>query len=377
MSNEEFLRRLESALKERLPEDELKNVMDYHREYFTEAGENAADELDPPEIIAQRVLEEFHGGGKTPKKGGIPTWAKICILVVVAISVATAVKKGVWRVVNKVITTQEATNVVEEAVSGTAQMSEAEVTTVGDRTTVSGFLTAFSRVEVQGAVADVVLQPSDDYFFSVEYGPKERWDYELNGDTLTITGEGVTNPFSFAEGAIITVACPFDAQLGNVNVHLDVGNITVGSVKGETGFLETNVGDVNVTGSTFTELTCGADTGDIWVENGEFNALDCKNNVGDVAVDSVSIGSQVKLTTDVGNITATMPGSPRDCMMDLETSVGDIWVDDQLFSDEYETNEGVYILESSTDVGDITVTFVGESFSPPTPPSPPQPPTAP
>lgn len=369
MSNEEFLRRLESALQGRIPQAELDSVMAYHREYFAEAGENAAAELDAPEIIAQRVLEEFRSGGTPPKKKGMPTWVTICLIAVVAISVAVTFSKGVQHVVRRVIMPRNITQVVEEAFVTSApgsqpgQIEEAAITTVGDRTTVSGLLTAFSRVEVKGAVADVVVQPGDNYFFSVEYGPKEHWDYELNGDTLAITGDGVSNLFATAKGAIILVTYPADTQLGSVDVCLDVGGVTVDGVKGETGFLETNVGDVNVTGSTFTELICAADTGDIWVENGEFNALDCKSNVGDVAVCNVSLGSQIKLTSDVGSITADLAGSPHDWSLDLETGVGDVWVNGQFVSDDYETDAGLYILEGSTDVGDITVSFLGETVA--------------
>lgn len=359
MTNEEFLRRLESALKERLPEDELKNVMDYHREYFAEAGENAANELDPPEVIAQRVLEEFHGGGTPPKKKGIPTWVTICLIVVVAISVAVTFSKGVQKIARKVFTTREVTDVVEEAVSGTGQIEGMSISTVGDHTTVEGSLTAFTHVEVKGAVADVSFFPGDAYALFVEYGPKERWDYELNGDTLTITGSGIFNPFPVVERATISVTYPADAQLASVDVDLDVGDITVDSAKGEVCFLDTDVGDVNATNSIFVELTCGVDTGNIWVEGGYFSTLDCGSNVGDVSISGVSAGNQAKLSTDVGDIIAVLAGSSRDCSMDLETSIGDVWVDNCLMDDEYETDEGHYILECSTDVGDITVDFTG------------------
>lgn len=58
MSNEEFLNRLETALRDRVPREDVDDAMNYHREYFSEAGENAAEELPAPEAVAEQIVRE-------------------------------------------------------------------------------------------------------------------------------------------------------------------------------------------------------------------------------------------------------------------------------------------------------------------------------
>ncbi len=62
MNREEFMRRLEQALRG-MPEEERRNAMQYYADYFDEAGEENEEEvmrtLGTPEKVAADILREF------------------------------------------------------------------------------------------------------------------------------------------------------------------------------------------------------------------------------------------------------------------------------------------------------------------------------
>lgn len=62
MNREEFMRRLEQALRG-MPEEERRNAMQYYADYFDEAGEENEEEvtrtLGAPEKVAADILREF------------------------------------------------------------------------------------------------------------------------------------------------------------------------------------------------------------------------------------------------------------------------------------------------------------------------------
>lgn len=110
MNKETYLRFLRAYLTNRLPAGEVEDIMDYYTEYFADAGEGREGavmaELGSPEQLARQILGERReeelvpaaesGSGyargtyaapeHTPAvRSGIPTWAYIFILAVVAV----------------------------------------------------------------------------------------------------------------------------------------------------------------------------------------------------------------------------------------------------------------------------------------------------
>lgn len=112
MTKETYLRFLRAYLTNRLPAEEVEDIMAYYTEYFADAGEGheaeVMAELGSPEQLAHQILGERHvevlvpdqdhesnyGPGSYVQteyapsgKTGIPRWAYILILVLAAIFV--------------------------------------------------------------------------------------------------------------------------------------------------------------------------------------------------------------------------------------------------------------------------------------------------
>lgn len=108
MSKETYLRFLRACLTGKLPAGEVEDILRYYTEYFEEAGEGREEavmaELGSPEALSRQILGERSGeglalantagneGGETAaagyvpeRRGGLPNWVFVLILVVAAI----------------------------------------------------------------------------------------------------------------------------------------------------------------------------------------------------------------------------------------------------------------------------------------------------
>lgn len=378
MSNEEFLLRLEQLLQGKMPLQEIRNVMEYHREYFAEAGENAAAELDPPEVIAQRVLDEYFS---PPAKRRCPAWVKsvvgaglIVCLTLALIAVAKyyinphRIRSSVYETTDTVL--QAGTAIREDYGHGHDAITQVEqyacagtdlaTTKEGDQIFTTGNLKPFDAIFVEGVSDDVTIVRSNDYFVDMCHDNRETLDYSVKDNALHITGK-VKSAFSAGfEKGYITVTVPWGASLSTIKVETDMGDIYLEGIDASEAELDTDLGNVSVTEGVFDTLDCDSDMGDVSVSAVQAASLKCVCDTG--AVSAVEFDAQeTELEADLGSITAIAVGSQGDYGLELEVDLGELKINGEKTASPYiKTTPGRNgrHLKAVADVGSVTLDFI-------------------
>lgn len=374
MSNEEFLRQLEHLLRGKLPLQELQNVMEYHREYFAEAGENAAAELDPPEVIAQRVLDEYF----SPPPSRFPRWVKsaaICAGLVLAVLLSVVVwTKALpsWlgqgqRAFRDVTITENGETAVDYGSDYppiTQVLQEGTAVQYGDRVVVSTSLPELESIVIEGVSDNVtiVADGGGEYILEMEYASRESVDYSVKNGALYIVG-ALENVFSAGyEPGGITVTVPFGAELSWVSVKTEMGEIFLDSVNSDLVELETDMGSVNVTKGQYGSLECESDMGDVLVNDVTADTLKCTSDCGNVEAITFT-AREADLEADLGSVTAIATGWPEDYALELEVDMGEVKLNGLAEPSPYVTKgRGTgKSIKAAADVGSVTLDFLQDS----------------
>lgn len=348
MTNEEFLRRLESALVHRLPPEELEDVMNYHREYFAEAGESAADGLDAPETIAQRVLEE-HLSEQPPipprrNTRRIALAAGIVAALAVGIVVTALVWHGTGHFFSRVFGDGGDTGNVEEDVieqvtvvdtglaAGAWDEGEAYLeTTVPE--------SRFDKLIIDVPCADVTVMAGDG---GIQSSAPQGFTLRntLEKGVLRYTGTAPKDVRVTDERPMIAIFLPVDLlELEEIDIEVELGDIYL---EGGTTWkvdAETENGSVTVRDWAATdEATFSAKLGMVDM-TGSFPCV-------------------VELDSEMGGVSAVLTGDRSDYGLELSTDWGDITVDGEAVSREHVVRSGPYQLSAECDTGDISIDFV-------------------
>lgn len=383
MSNEEFLRRLEAALRDRVPQEDVDDAMNYHREYFAEAGENAAEELPAPETVAEQIIREraeylrkrqFH-------------WAKpaiiaaLCVGLVVTVGVSWGAKsffRNLWGRASQA-TVQEGTYVTQDVISQVTEEAYAgtgfTTTKTGDRVYVSGTLAAVDAIIVEGVSDNVTITAAGrEFLLDIDRDKRESMDYSVEDGTLYIVGDldGMIN-MGYEPGNI-SITVPQDVSWRSmVRVDTDMGDIYLEYIDAGEVELDTDLGNITVSNGHFNNLECDSDMGDVTVTSVEADSLKCYCDCGQVNAMEFT-ANETDLEADMGSVTAIALGDKSDYSLELEVDLGEVKVNGQKVANSYETYGKSYVLKAKADVGSVTLDFAARSSvpSPPDPPSPPE-----
>ncbi len=367
MSNEEFLSQLERLLEGKLPLQELQNVMEYHREYFAEAGENAAAELDPPEVIAQRVLDEYF----SPPPSRFPRWVKpaaICAGLAAAVLFSVTVWTGVlpdWfgrrnqRPYETVV--REDSVAAIDQVTFTDTLQPGTAVQYGDQMVLDTSLPELVSIEIEGVSDNVAIVPGEggEYILQMNYASRESLDYSVKDGSLYITGE-IKDVFSTGyDPGEITVIVPFGAEFSRVSVKTDMGNVFMESINAQEVELETDMGDVNVSSGRYGSLSCESDVGDVLVTDVTADTLKGVSDCGNVEVLTFT-AKETDLEADLGSVTAIATGWPEDYALELEVDLGEIKLNGLEEPSPYVTQGGDAgkRIKAVADVGNVTLDFL-------------------
>lgn len=384
MSNEEFLRRLESALKNRVPQEDVDDAMNYHREYFAEAGEHAAEELPEPEAVAEQIVREREDYLRKRKS----KWAKpavvaaLCVAVVVTIAVGLGSKivfHNLWR---RVTQTDDPVAVYEgDVIDQVTQegFAGAGITTTetGDRVYVSGNLNPLESIVIEGVSDNVTITAAGtEFWLDIDSDRRENLDWSVQDGTLYINADMDGIVSMDYEGGTINITVPQDSWRSMIRVETDLGNICLEGVNAGEVELDTDLGDITVSNGNFNSLDCDSDMGNVDVTSVTADALTCYCDCGNVTVADFT-ANETDLESNLGNVEAIATGERSDYSMELQVDLGEIKVNGQKVSNPYVTNGARYVLKAEADMGNVTVDFAQQSSvpAPPAVPAPPEPPT--
>ena len=156
---------------------------------------------------------------------------------------------------------------------------------------------AFSRIEVELDMGNVSVMPTGEYDLSFSGEHATLLDYEMDGDTLRITGTALSAMEFFTSGdeAAVTIGIPEDASLDAVDIHTAM-DITL------------SMGDL--TGYSLTTT----------------DSLTVKNDMGDVYLDGDFQGN-TDITLSMGDLDLTTWQSMDTYSLDLDVTMGDLYLD--------------------------------------------------
>lgn len=362
MTNPEFLSQLESELMGKLPPQELEEVLRYHEEYFAEVGEHAAGELDPPRIIAQRVLEEYRQRERAVHRKAAGWIVGAVAITVLALSVGLGVRSGVRSLVWGIFGHSGVFTTVETAIP---EPVEEPVVDFSAETPIGGYLeegTPFRGVQLDIAYGDVAIQSGEDYaieFYRDEY---QEWScYVGVDDVLHITATRTkTLPVGTDSAAQVTLTVPEGQGLENVELGLDYGNVEARGIEADGLYVYCDMGGIDLKDVAAGGVSCRADKGDISLTNVKTDGeLVCSTDMGKISGDSI-YGSAITLTADMGAVDVTLAGKQWEYGLELCTEMGAITIAGEKQPDNdigYWSEEAERLLSATTNLGAIVVDF--------------------
>lgn len=375
MSNEEFLKRLEDALCGRVPQEEVEDALRYHREYFAEAGENAANEIPVPEEVAAQIIQEREAYLRKRQLH----WAKPAI--VAAICVAAVVTIGTmgggmllgrllgWNTREVIPTARPEPAVIDQVTVaeawGTAEVMEGTGHDFrhyqeGDR--IYTELEAddiFESIVIEGVSDDVTITQANDFSLGLWHDQREQVDCQMQDGVLHITGEVKSALSAGFQRGEINITIPEGAKLYRIQVETDMGNIYLSDVSAGEVELNADLGNITVSGGIFDLLDCESDMGDVSVSSVMTSVLKCECDSGSVeAVEFDAV--ETELVADLGSVTAIATGSVSDYDLELSVGLGELRLNGEKKKPNsyYQTVQTDRSLHAKVDTGNITLDFI-------------------
>lgn len=174
----------------------------------------------------------------------------------------------------------------------------------------------FSGLDINiGSEADIILEPSDDDNFYLEYtldGDYEEPTYEISDGTLRFThgdaGAVINGVYFFGSGAAlenttpeIRLYIPEDVQLSDLTVYNDYGDLSIQQIHAEHADICLDYGDMDLTDSTFASADIEISLGDLEADASSVGELDFTNGYGDSEWNSMTVKT-ADLTIEYGDL---------------------------------------------------------------------------
>lgn len=174
----------------------------------------------------------------------------------------------------------------------------------------------FSGLDINiGSEADIILAPSDDDHFYLEYaldGDYEEPSYEISDGTFHFTqgdtGAAVNGIYFFSPGSLseniapeIRLYIPESAQLSDIKIYNDYGDLSIQQITAEHADIQADYGDIDMTDSTFTSAVITLSAGDFATDSSAIDELTFTNEYGDSEFRSMTVKA-ADLTAEAGDI---------------------------------------------------------------------------
>lgn len=218
---------------------------------------------------------------------------------------------------------------------------------------------SFSSLDINiGSEADIILEPSDDDHFYLEYtldGDYNEPSCKISNGTLHFThgdtGAVVNGVYFFGPGTDsenitpeIRLYIPEGLKLSDLTVYNDYGNLSIQQIKAEHADINLDYGDMDLTDSTFASADIDISAGDFEADASSVDELSFINEYGDSEFNSMTVKT-ADLTIECGDLLLEAAG--------FETLTGVNEYGDTSLLLHGPLNE--YTLNLSTEYGVITI----------------------
>ena len=398
MTRTEYMKSLEKLLAS-LPETERRDALDYYDEYFDAAGKSRESEtiaeLGSPEEVAQKILEnqdfvpaeapsasiEPDHSSKRPVKKHRFHWTPIaaCALLTVAGLAFVGAHLPFRRIV------PATANVLETDTSNSPTYSTLAVENnaanpsssfhvsldclkkltldldIGDVNFITEKGLTDARIEYKNRdsrfESDFVFKDSGSYF---NYKAPKGFNFNLK-DTKKKFTLTIYLPEGFEMNKLDATLDMGDLSLGSLKVkdltaELDMGNCTADALTADTSHFELDMG--NFTAGLLDARSAEIDLSMGNLEITTVNAYDftVDNDMGDIKIGLLTGAQKIDLDTDMGTIELMVDGSLSDYAVDASNDLGTLRVDGKKSSETFHSN-GSRKLTISNSMGSTTLDF--------------------
>lgn len=395
MTKYEYLAKLEQLLSS-LPEQERRDAMNYYEEYFVSAGPEkeaeAIRELGMPEEAARKILEGSDAvppessapaytaqpAAAAPRHGRIPTalWVVIGVVVGLVLLFCLLLALGGLVFARSTTTSTEAVGsgssiVLPQPTAPADPAAQGGNSSTGETGTVTGTAdnwqtslgsdlrkldlkvnngdlalvldpaaTEFT-LQVNGLDQSILRTRADDGGLNVQLGPQGNQQGHLFTATLTIPDTGVLQDLDVSLNSA-DLDLP-DMTLDELEISLNAGDVQAGEISARSISLETNAGNIDA-------AACKADE------------VSLETNAGRIEAARVQPGRELEVSSNAGEITASLTGTASDYTLQAEVLAGSLTYDGTSYSSlaqQLRQGTGAVEIDVECAAGQIDLSFPG------------------
>ncbi|MFJ7406637.1 MULTISPECIES: DUF4097 family beta strand repeat-containing protein [unclassified Lysinibacillus] len=193
-------------------------------------------------------------------------------------------------------------------------------------------LEAFTDLHINNDYGDVVILQSDSYTLESNVMKNTDVTYSIKDGTLTVETKskrknGMTIGIGTFKSPSIKITVPKDTKLNSIVIDSNFGDTTLKGFQYKQLSLNEDYGDIllkNIAGEK-TEII--QSFGDLTLEQFKSNGLVVESEHGDINING-TLNGQSKITSSFGDATLHLDNKKSDVGFELNTSFGDISVND-------------------------------------------------
>lgn len=198
----------------------------------------------------------------------------------------------------------------------------------------------YTKLSIEGNVMDIELLEGDKY--SVHYKCTEGMEpiCSVDNDTLTITQKKKKTRFFGigSQNCKVTIEVPQGSVLEEMDMKLDVGDVTINGMQNKTTTISMDVGDIEIDDSILGDTKVDIDTGEITILKSEFGNMEAKTDIGDIEISSLK--------------------DLVDYSFELKSDIGEVSVNEKEYGRKYEDNtQSDYKMKATTNIGDVDIYY--------------------
>ncbi len=376
MTKYEYLAKLEQLLSS-LPEQERRDAMNYYEEYFVSAGPEkeaeAIRELGTPEEAARKILEGSDAvppesgapaytaqpAAAAPRHGRIPTALWVVIGVVVGLVLLFCLLLALGGLVFARSTTAST-----EAVGSGSSIVLPQPTAPADPA-------AQSDSSSTGATG-TVTGTADNWQTSLGSNLR-KLDMKVNNGDLALVLDPAATEFTLQVNGLDQSILRTRADDGGLNVqlgpqgnqqgHLFTATLTIP----DTGVLQDldvslNSADLDLPDMTLDELEISLNAGDVQAGEILARSISLETNAGRIEAARVQPGRELEVSSNAGEITASLTGTASDYTLQAEVLAGSLNYDGTSYSSlaqQLRQGTGAVEIDVECAAGQIDLSFPG------------------
>lgn len=376
MTKYEYLAKLEQLLSS-LPEQERRDAMNYYEEYFVSAGPEkeaeAIRELGTPEEAARKILEGSDAvppessapaytaqpAAAAPRHGRIPT----ALWVVLGVVVGLVVLFGLLVALGGLVFARSTTASTEVVGSGSSIVLP-QPTAPADPAAQGGSSSTGETGAVTGTADNWQTSLGSDL---------RKLDLKVNNGDLAVVLDPAATEFTLQVNGLDQSILRTRADDGGLNVqlgpqgnqqgHLFTATLTIP----DTGVLQDldvslNSADLDLPDMTLDELEISLNAGDVQAGEILARSISLETNAGRIEAARVQPGRELEVSSNAGEITASLTGTASDYTLQAEVLAGSLNYDGTSYSSlaqQLRQGTGAVEIDVECAAGQIDLSFPG------------------